>query len=148
MFGNNKNKDSKPMASNTTSTSGISGINSLVQGTSVEGEITANSDLRVDGKIKGSLISKAKVIIGPSGFVDGKVVCVNAVIEGTFKGNLEVKELLTVTESAKVEGDVFAAKLKVNQGAHFNVSCTMGTQGSQVKTNPKTESVVKRAVTA
>ncbi|NNE28871.1 MAG: polymer-forming cytoskeletal protein [Saprospiraceae bacterium] len=136
------------MANTTSPNLGGSGINSLVQGTSVEGEITANSDLRVDGKIKGSLISKAKVIIGPSGFVDGKVVCVNAIIEGTFKGNLEVKELLTVTETAKVEGDVFAAKLKVNQGAHFNVSCSMGTHGSPIKNNPKTEKVVKQAVTA
>lgn len=145
MFGNNKSKETN-VSNGTTATSSGSGINSLVQGTSVEGEIHADSDIRIDGSIKGSLISKAKVIIGPSGMIDGKVVCVNAVIEGTFTGNLEVKEVLTVTETAKVEGDVFAAKLKVNQGAHFNVSCSMGSNVSNLKKSPKSESIAKSSV--
>lgn len=147
MFGNNKSKESNVNNTTTTSTTG-SGINSLVQGTTVNGEIETDTDIRIDGKIIGSLNSKAKVIIGPSGIIDGKVKCVNAVIEGTFKGNIEVKEVLVVTETAKVEGDVFAAKLKVNQGAHFNVSCSMGATGGNSNKSSKPANVAKQSVPA
>ena len=101
-------------------------LNTLVKGTTVEGTIKAESDIRIDGVIKGSLFCKAKVIIGPTGFVEGEVKCVNAVIEGRFEGALQVSELLNVRETAEVSGDVVTNKLIVQSGAIFNVDCKMG----------------------
>lgn len=106
-------------------------INSLVLETNVEGTIRTNNDIRIDGSITGTLICQGKVIIGTNGNVDGEIQCQNAVIEGHFKGNIEVSELMIVQESAKVEGDVVTDKLQVEPGAMFNVKCTMG--GQQIK---------------
>ncbi len=107
-------------------TSTSNGLNSLVKGTMVEGTINSDSDIRIDGKIKGKLICDSKVIIGPSGEVEGEIDCLNAVIEGKFEGKLNVKELLNVRESAAINGEVNTNKLIVQSGAVFNVSCTMG----------------------
>ncbi len=85
------------------------------------------SDLRVDGIIKGKLTSTAKVIIGPTGAVEGEIRCQNAVIEGRFKGFLTVTELLNVRETAEVEGEIITNKLLVQSGAKFNVACKMET---------------------
>ena len=123
-------KKSNTMETSKTSTSSKL-INSLVLETQVEGTIKTNNDIRIDGTIIGTLICKGKVIIGTNGMVDGKIQCHNAVIEGTFKGKIEVSELMTVQETAKVEGDVITDKLQVEPGAVFNVSCTMG--GQQIK---------------
>ncbi|MBK9339085.1 MAG: polymer-forming cytoskeletal protein [Lewinellaceae bacterium] len=124
MFGSNKStEDSKSTATATPSSS----LNTLVKGTIVEGSLRCDSDLRVDGTIKGKLTCKAKVIIGPTGAVEGEIVCANAVIEGRFKGNLQVSELLNVRETAEIEGDVVTNKLLVQSGARFNVSCKMET---------------------
>jgi cytoskeletal protein CcmA (bactofilin family) len=101
-------------------------LNTLTEGTSIEGIIKADSDLRVDGKIKGNLICSAKVIIGPTGQVSGEIRCKNAVIEGKFVGLLEVQELLNIRENAHIEGDIFTGKLVVQSGAVFNVNCHMG----------------------
>lgn len=101
-------------------------LNTLVKGTVVEGTVKSESDIRIDGVIKGSLNCNAKVIIGPSGFVEGEVRCANAVIEGKFEGSLHVRELLNVRENAKVSGDVRTNKLIVQSGAVFNVDCKMG----------------------
>jgi len=79
----------------------------------------------VDGTIKGKLICQAKVIIGPTGMVDGEIRCQNAVIEGRFKGQLFVSELLNVRETAEVEGEITTNKLLVQSGAKFNVACHM-----------------------
>lgn len=116
-------------------------LNTLVKGTVVEGTVKSESDIRIDGIIKGSLNCNAKVIIGPSGFIEGEVRCANAVIEGKFEGSLEVSELLNVRENAKVSGDVRTNKLIVQSGAVFNVDCKMGAGGAEPKSKGSIESI-------
>lgn len=138
MFGSNKNTEDPK----STATSASNSLNTLVKGTSVEGSLRCESDLRVDGSIKGKLNCKAKLIIGPTGVVDGEIRCENAVIEGQFKGKLWVSELLNVRETATVEGEISTNKLLVQSGAKFNVSCTMETgheNGVSKKTEVKTD---------
>lgn len=127
MFGSSngndqKNKTKKVQRDGVNSQS----TNSLVRGTSVEGTITTESDIRIDGKLVGQLISKGKVIIGPSGEINGDIECQNAMIEGHFSGRLQVHELLQVKETAQVEGEVQTGKLVVQSGSIFNVTCSMG----------------------
>jgi cytoskeletal protein CcmA (bactofilin family) len=116
MFGSNKNKDTAKAGSIIPSASTHS-LNSLVQGTVVEGKVKATNDIRIDGAIKGELVCDAKVIIGPSGSIEGNVKCQNAVIEGQFNGILLVSELLNIRETAKVTGEVSYGKLIVQSGA-------------------------------
>lgn len=116
MFGVNKNKDAAKAGSIIPSASTHS-LNSLVQGTIVEGKIKATNDIRIDGTIKGDLVCDAKVIIGPSGVIEGTIKCQNAVIEGQFNGILTVAELLNIRETAKVIGEVSYGKLIVQSGA-------------------------------
>jgi cytoskeletal protein CcmA (bactofilin family) len=122
------------------------GLNSLVRGTTVEGSITAESDIRIDGTIRGTLTCSAKVIIGPSGLVDGEVKCQNAVIEGKFYGKLKVSDLLSVKESAEVVGDVITSKLSVAPGAIFDVTCKMKTDTKPQSKPAKEEAVQSNGV--
>lgn len=124
MFGGNNKKESSN--SRSTSAPTANGFNSLVKGTVVEGTVKSESDIRIDGTIKGKLHCDAKVIIGPTGRVEGEIRCQNAVIEGSFEGVLQVKELLNIREAAKIGGEVTTEKLIVQSGATFNVTCTMG----------------------
>lgn len=152
MFGSNSTK--KDTGKPNGSASGVNSLNALVKDTVIEGTVTSESDIRVDGTIKGKLICNAKVIIGPTGFVDGEIQCKNAVLEGKFQGRLEVSELLNIRESANVSGDVHTNKLIVQSGAAFNVNCTMGTTTKHIpeaagnteaskKDDNKTESTLK-----
>jgi cytoskeletal protein CcmA (bactofilin family) len=143
MFGSKKTETSTSNSSVTNKTSSnaadasTGGLNSLVKGTIVEGSVTTESDIRIDGTIKGVLVCKAKVIIGVSGFVDGDVKCQNAVIEGKFTGKLRVEDTLSVKETAEVTGDIQTGKLLVQTGAIFNVTCNMRTEASNVQKNNK-----------
>jgi cytoskeletal protein CcmA (bactofilin family) len=129
MFGSKKNvEETKSTGSNSVRPvlpSGDNALNSLVRGTVTEGNVIAESDIRVDGIIKGNLKCAARVIIGPSGFVDGEINCQNAMIEGKFNGILRVVELLNVKETADITGDVTTGKLTISAGAVFNVMCKM-----------------------
>lgn len=128
MFGSNNNKRevSKTKSNTIIPSSNTNSLNSLVQGTVIEGSVKSVSDIRVDGTIKGKLICDSKVIIGPTGYVEGEIRCKSAVIEGKFSGSLEVAELLNVRERADINGEIVTNKLIVSSGAVFNVSCTMG----------------------
>lgn len=121
MFGNANKEATKPNAPAPSSNA----FNTLVKGTVVEGTVKAESDIRVDGMIKGKLFCDAKVIIGPTGAVEGEIKCQNAVIEGRFEGVLAVAELLNIRETATVSGDISTGKLIVQSGAVFNVTCAM-----------------------
>ena len=131
MFGSNKKKDAgNPSSNNSVPGSKGHSLNSLVEGTAVEGTITSKSDIRVDGTIKGNLTCDAKVIIGPTGFINGEIHCENAVIEGRFEGTLHVKELLNIRESANVSGEVDYGKLIVASGAVITGSYKVSGNGS------------------
>ena len=126
MFGSNAEEKNRKAAAVSTAQ-----VNALVQGTRVEGNITAESDLRIDGTLEGNLTCLAKVIIGATGSVIGDIQCANAIVEGSFKGQLHVREVLSVKENAKVIGDVRCQTLIVHSGALFNVSCAMGQEAKQ-----------------
>lgn len=128
MFGSKKTEEKTVLSNGRLNGNLISesnALNSLVKGTFVEGNIAAESDIRVDGTIKGTLVCQAKVIIGPSGFIEGEIKCRNAVIEGKFYGKLRVDDMLSVKETAEIVGDVQTDKLSVQSGAIFNVTCSM-----------------------
>ncbi len=145
MFGSkeNKNKTSgtpAPRASN----SGGNSPNTLVRGTIVEGTIKSRNDIRIEGKVIGSVRCESKVIIGASGYVEGDVNCNNAVIEGNLKGDITVTETLKLEKSAKVEGKISTFKFIVAPGAVFNGTCKMGQQNNNVKAG-KVTSIQKEA---
>lgn len=131
MFGNKKTSSSESSLS--LNGGNTSTINTLVEGTQVQGEITAQNDLRIDGSITGTIRCEGKLIIGISGRIDGTVNCQNAVIEGKFKGEMNVVEVLDVRETASVQGEIKTSKLLVQNGASFNGNCDMGTRLKNIK---------------
>ncbi|MBT8191459.1 MAG: polymer-forming cytoskeletal protein [Saprospiraceae bacterium] len=133
MFGNTKKSGSENMQSSTT------GINTLVSGTTVEGTITAQNDIRIDGVVDGILNCKGKLIIGQEGRVEGQATCQNAVIEGNFQGSLTVQDVLDVRENANVVGDIKTGKLNIQQGAIFNGNCDMGKKIKSIQAEPAKE---------
>ncbi len=105
--------------------------NTIVSGTVIKGEITANGDFRIDGTLIGSINCKGKIVIGQSGKIEGEVVCQNADISGKTKAKIIVDELLMLKSTAELNGDVVTGKLSIEPGAKFTGSCDMG--GTEVK---------------
>ncbi len=141
MFGMKK-KESTPKGNGIIPSSTSHSLNSLVVGTVVEGSIKTESDIRIDGTLKGTLNCDSKVIIGPTGIIEGEVKCANAVIEGKFEGVLSVQGLLTIRETAHISGDVATDKLIIQSGAVFNVACKMGTASNGHLEPGKAKSIV------
>ena len=102
-------------------------------GTVITGNIETNGDLRIDGTLKGNVISKGKLLIGPAGLVEGDINCKVADILGQINGNIFVKELLQLKGKAFVNGDIHTTKLSMEETANFNGQCKMGASVVELK---------------
>ncbi len=100
-------------------------FNKIVTGTVINGDIKSNGDIRIDGSLIGTLHSKAKVVLGPSGSIEGEITCKNADIQGTVKAQITVAELLTLKATAKITGDIITNKIAIEPGAKFSGACKM-----------------------
>lgn len=103
-----------------------SAINIIRQGTDIVGDITCKGDIRIDGKLKGTLNCDGKVVVGEGGVIEGTITCKNADISGSVKVSISVKELLTLKSTSNLVGDINTNKLQIEPGANFSGNCKMG----------------------
>ena len=101
-------------------------FNALTAGSKIVGNITADSDFRIDGLIEGDLNCSGKVVIGEAGRVKGTIVCQHAEILGLLDGKINCHQQLSLRTSGKINGDVQTKTLIVEPGALFNGTCSMG----------------------
>ncbi len=101
-------------------------VNLIGVGTIIDGNITTNGDMRIDGTLKGTINVKGKLVVGTSGNVEGEIVCQNADVSGTIKGKIGVSELLSLKASSKLTCDIITNKIAIEPGAAFSGSCSMG----------------------
>jgi cytoskeletal protein CcmA (bactofilin family) len=106
----------------------------ISSGTILKGDVKSENDLRIDGTIHGNVYSSSKIIVGPSGFVEGNIEGANADITGKVTGNISVKELLQLRGESNVQGNISAVKLQIDPTAMFNGKCQMGAQPASVVT--------------
>jgi len=119
-----KNKPTTIMT--TEKTNGGNGTTLISAGTSLKGDISSNSDLRIDGTIIGNISCSSKIVIGASGTVEGDITGNQADIVGKVSGNIKTKDLLQLRGDCIVNGNVYAGKLQVEPTATFNGQCHMG----------------------
>src|SRR5436190_18467482 len=114
------------MTMNNEKTNGSNGATLISAGTTLRGNISSNSDLRIDGTIIGNVNSTAKIVIGASGNVEGDIAGNQADIVGKVSGNIKTKDLLQLRGDCVVNGNVHAGKLQIEPTAVFNGQCHMG----------------------
>lgn len=101
-------------------------FNALTAGSKIVGNITADSDFRIDGLIEGEINCTGKIVIGEAGRVKGTIMCQNAEILGLMDGKISCSQQLSLRASGKIQGDVHTKTLIVEPGAQFNGTCSMG----------------------
>jgi cytoskeletal protein CcmA (bactofilin family) len=106
---------------------GNGGATLVSAGTTLKGDISSNSDLRIDGTIIGNVTSSAKIVVGANGSVEGNITGNQADIVGRVTGNIKTKDLLQLRGDCVVNGNLYAGKLQVEPTAIFNGQCHMGT---------------------
>ncbi len=89
------------------------------------GTLEIKGALRVDGKIKGKIISDETVTIGNTGEVEADIDAKIVVVSGTVIGNIHSSDKTEMQAKAKVIGDLVTKSIVIEQGAIFQGSCQM-----------------------
>ncbi|MCL1821441.1 MAG: polymer-forming cytoskeletal protein [Prolixibacteraceae bacterium] len=112
-------------------------INLISKGTQITGDIVAESDIRIDGYLKGNIKSKGKLVVGTTGQIEGEIECNTVEVSGNVNGKIITHDLLTLKSTANVTGDIQATKLSIEPGSIFTGSCTMGRPAADRTNIPK-----------
>ena len=120
-------------------------VNMIGAGTVITGDVYSKGDIRVDGILKGSVITEGKVVLGREGTIEGDVECSTADISGMIKAKITVSQLLSLKTSAKLNGDIVTNKLSIEPGSEFTGSCSMGAVIKDIKHAEKQEKQEKTA---
>jgi cytoskeletal protein CcmA (bactofilin family) len=106
-------------------------INIIGQSTYVEGTIKSQGNIRIDGRVCGTINAEGNFVVGLTGEIEGNVQAKNITISGKFKGDISANEKLVLENNSKVAGDLYTKRLVVDDGAIFNGQCKMNADESK-----------------
>lgn len=107
-------------------------ITIISNGVKVEGKVSSNGSIRLDGIIQGDILCQGNITIGESGEVYGKVNGQSITIGGKVEGIVNAKEKLILEAKADLKGDVFTKILVVEAGARFDGKSNMAASGDSI----------------
>jgi cytoskeletal protein CcmA (bactofilin family) len=84
-----------------------------------KGELTADEDLMLKGRVEGSITHTASLRIGQEGSVKGNIKAKHITVDGTVEGDLHGDASVTIRETAKVTGNVYSPRVSLVEGATF-----------------------------
>ena len=88
------------------------------QGVIVEGKITSTQDLRIDGKVEGTIdVGHHGLIVGASAAIRANLAARSILISGAVTGNVMATERIDLQPTASVKGDISAPRLVIADGA-------------------------------
>lgn len=101
-----------------------------------KGELSADEDLLLRGRVEGSIDHTASLRVGEEGSVKGNVKAKYVAVEGRVEGDIHGGESVTVKASANVTGNIYAPSVSLVEGAHFKGKIDMDQAGSRSESSP------------
>lgn len=93
----------------------------------IKGEVTGEEDLLIQGRVDGSVdLKQHSVTVGSDGEVKADITGRVVTVEGSVDGNLTAEEQVILRGSARVQGDIAAPRVVLEDGARFRGGVDMG----------------------
>jgi len=110
-----------------------------------KGDLSAEEDLLIQGRVEGSITHTQRLTVGPQGTVKANIRAQSIVVEGTVDGDLQAEKSVFLKETAKVCGNVYAPSVSILEGACFTGNIDMdGRKAAQI--SAKADSAAPRPI--
>ena len=90
-----------------------------------KGELSADEELLIQGKVEGTIKHSSNLTIGREGKLKADVSAEYIAIEGEVRGDLVGSKSVVVRDSANVDGNIHSPVVTLLEGAKFNGSIDM-----------------------
>jgi len=98
----------------------------------IKGDVTGDEDLVIEGRVEGTVdLKKHNVTVGPEGRVKANISGRMVVIEGEVEGDLRGQEQIVLRRSARVQGNITAPRVALEDGATFRGGIDMESSSVQ-----------------
>jgi len=88
------------------------------QSVNFEGKLKARGDLEIDGSLNGRVeLADGCVDVGETANVDAYLVVKDLVVSGLLRGTIHASGCITIRKTGRVEGEIHAPRLKIEEGA-------------------------------
>jgi cytoskeletal protein CcmA (bactofilin family) len=115
------------------------------QGISIAGDVKAESSLKVEGRIEGRGIACTQdVEIAETGYVTANIMAKVVKVSGVVSGDVGGSEKVLITRTGRMQGNIIAPRVQLEDGALFRGSIDMNPAEPAVVEKP---TAVKRAAT-
>jgi cytoskeletal protein CcmA (bactofilin family) len=109
-----------------TQASGQDSVISIIgPGMRVIGDCETEGSIRIEGEVRGAVRAGKAVVIGRDGLVQGDVHTQDAVVSGTVLGSVIAVSRLELQATSRIDGDIQARRLQLEEGAVLNGSVQM-----------------------
>ena len=94
-----------------------------------DGTIDFKGTIRLDGKVKGKVVSDdGTVIIGEKAIVEAEIAVAAVIIKGSVTGKIQARDRIEAYPPARISGELQAPVISIDSGVVFNGSCSMETR--------------------
>jgi len=105
----------------------------LDKGVRLEGTLELTGTFRLDGEVKGNIISGQTLILGESAKVEGQIEGNHVAISGRFDGVIFAKGRVEIQAKGVVTGEIHSPCLVIEPGGIFDGRCHMLTSSETSK---------------
>jgi cytoskeletal protein CcmA (bactofilin family) len=115
---------------------------------SFKGELRAEEDLLIQGKVEGSIEHTSNLTIGEQGKIKADVKAEFIAVEGKVTGDLKGTKSIVIKDTAEVDGNIFSPTVSLHEGATFNGKIDMSGKEPAVKQLPEPKAEVEEVEAA
>jgi cytoskeletal protein CcmA (bactofilin family) len=110
---------------------------SIGQSIQIDGTLTGNEDLTIDGKVKGKIELRGHVLtIGSNGAIQADLRAKTVVIHGDVAGNVSADDKVQVASSGSLQGNIRAPRVALEDGCRFKGTVDMGESQPATSSRP------------
>lgn len=91
----------------------------------IDGEITGEEDLVIQGTVKGKIVLKENLIVENSGIVEADIETTNVTVSGQVTGNIAASERVELKADGRMVGDIKSPRILIADGATFKGNVDM-----------------------
>lgn len=91
----------------------------------IDGEITGDEDLIIQGTVKGKIGLKESLYVESSGNVEADIEVQNVEISGQVTGNISATDKVELKSQCRMVGDIKAPRILIADGAVFKGNVDM-----------------------
>ena len=100
----------------------------------IRGDVSGDEDLLIQGRVDGSVdLKQQSVTVGQEGRVKANITGRVVIVEGEVEGDLKAEEQIILRSTAKVQGDITALRVVLEDGASFRGGVDMGDPSEKSK---------------